>query len=100
MPEWYQFPKDDTEIRFVTFHSWNPHVYRGIVTRAFQLLAGGAKKFGIALIYNNMRWENAISTTGEIYKLPNDFMPLYARLLIHDHPVFKGVVEIRRRFKK
>jgi hypothetical protein len=85
--------------QFVSFHNSNLHVYRQIVdqARAFRKKRPQGV-IGIALIYNLMRWENALSTVGDKYKLRNDFMPFYARLVMVKNPDLKGVFKVKHLF--
>lgn len=86
--------------KFINFHLANPKVYNVIEKKAkeFRKLKPDGV-IGIALIYNLMRWENAISTTGDVYKLRNDFMPFYARLIMNNNPKdLEGVFVIKKMF--
>ena len=85
--------------KFIKFHRANPHIFEAIVNQArvFRRRKPEAK-IGIALIWNLLRWENALSTTGEVYKLPNDYQPYYARLVMHVCEDLEGIFETRKMF--
>ena len=42
------------------------------------------------MIVNRIRWETAVVTTGDDYKVSNDFIALYARKFMEDYPKYKG----------
>lgn len=88
--------------QFLEFHRDNPHVYTEIVQRAREFRKEKPNGvIGIALIFNLMRWENAMSTTGDKFKLRNDFQPFYARLVMGSYPdELKGVFQVKQLFAK
>jgi len=64
--------------RFDVFDAANPHVWARIKEKAEALLAKGAKRISIKAIYEVLRYEHFV-TTGDTYKLNNDFTALYGR---------------------
>lgn len=72
--------------RFKVFHRNNPHIFAEIVRRAEAVRSAGAKRFGIAAIFESMRYDTAIRTLSQDYKLENNFKPYYARLLAVKYP--------------
>ncbi len=70
--------------RFLRFHRDNPTVYRQIVR--FTHEARQSRRSGplsVALIYERLRWEEYITTTGDPYRLSNDHRAFYGRLVMH-----------------
>jgi len=45
---------------------------------------------------NRMRWETALQTTGDEFKIRNDFIAYYARLFMAYHPEHEGFFRIKR----
>jgi hypothetical protein len=89
-------PKKSLRERFTTFHNGNPHVYREIVDIARQMKGRGAKKMGIALIFERLRWIHFIQTLGdEDFKLNNNYKAEYARLIMTREPDLEGFFETR-----
>ena len=62
---------------------------------AFKLINRGVKHFGIALLYENLRWHYLMSTTGDDFRLNNSWRSHYARLLIERHPEWESIIETR-----
>ena len=80
---------------FENFHSENPHVYDLIVRFATELRLAGRKRLSISLIVERVRWESAIKTTGDVFKINNNFSALYTRKLEREHPEFDGLFATR-----
>ncbi len=90
-------PKLTIDERFKLFHEQNPHVYERIVSITRDLKLRGWKRAGIAMIFERLRWLYAIQTSGDDYKLNNDFRALYARKVMQEYPEFNGFFATRRR---
>lgn len=76
--------------RFEAFDSENPQVYDLFKQFSFELIATGKKKSSAWLIANRLRWETAIKTTGDDFKISNDFIALYARKFMRNYPIYRG----------
>jgi hypothetical protein len=76
--------------KFKVFHRKNPVVYALFIKFSQEAKASGRKRFSHWMIANRIRWYSLVETSGKAYKLSNDYIALYARLLVHDHPEFKG----------
>lgn len=87
--------KGDTEQKFEAFHRRNPHVYKAIVQIALDLKARGFGRCSIWLIFNRLRWLYAIQTSGDEYRLNNNFTAYYARLVMATVPDLDGFFETR-----
>lgn len=85
--------KLDAEFR--RFHADNPHVYRRLAEMARQARAAGRTRIGIGMLFEALRWEHAISTTGDDFKLNNNHRSRYARLLMDSEPDLAGLFELR-----
>jgi hypothetical protein len=91
------FPEPSPAERgFLEFHKENPHIYAEIVKRASRLLRAGARRVGIAMIFESMRYDYLIQTSGEPWKLNNTYRAYYVRLLVLEHPHFRDIIEMRR----
>ena len=66
---------------------------------AFQALAAGHKRLGIATIWERIRWYSAIETTGKPFKLSNNHRAYYARMFMADYPEHDGFFELKPTFK-
>jgi len=82
---------------FRVFHAENPHVYAELRAGALRLHHAGWKHFGIARLYEGLRYQRALETTAKDWKLDNNFRALYARLLMEQEPELEGFFELRQR---
>ena len=82
---------------FEAFHEANPWVYDALARLAYDLVARGRGKLGIAMLWEVLRWQYAIATTDDssAFKLNNNFRSRYARRLMDNEPVLRGVFETR-----
>lgn len=80
--------------RFVEWHSDNPHVYQEFKNLTFKM-AGRRKRYSARTIFEKMRWDYDIQTVGDVFEINGDFVPIYVRLLIHDHPQYREFFELR-----
>lgn len=81
---------------FKKFHLANPEVFREFKRLAFQMKTTGRESYGAQSIVEVLRWHRNIETTGDEFKINNNFVALYARLMIHYHPEFRGFFELRK----
>lgn len=88
-------PESTLEERFEEFHRANPHVYQELLKRALCLRERGVRRFGIAAIFEALRYEAAMETGGDTWKLNNDYRAFYARLLMKNVVALNGFFEIR-----
>jgi hypothetical protein len=84
------------EESFKRFHAANPHVYEALKAVALWCVRH-KKRMGIKAIYERVRWEYSIATSGSPYKLNNNFSAHYSRLLMKNEPELAGFFETRRR---
>jgi hypothetical protein len=68
------------------WHKSNPQVWLLFERFALEAVARGRSKISHWLIINRIRWETAITTTGNDFKISNDFIAFYARLWKALHP--------------
>ena len=80
--------------KFLSFHADNPHVYVELTRMARQLASRGIKRYGIKALIEVLRWKS-IKTTGEDYKINNNFTAYYARLIMEEEPDLDGFFKIR-----
>ena len=81
--------------RFKEWHLLNPHIYRQFKELAFMMRARGRQRYSARTIIEKMRWDYDIKTTGDMFEINGDFVPIYVRLLIHNHPEFNDFFELR-----
>lgn len=81
--------------RFKIFHKANPFVYRKFREYALRIKLQGHKKYSAWTIINVIRWEEDLKTVGNAFQINNDFIAIYARLLIHNDSSFEKFFELR-----
>jgi hypothetical protein len=80
---------------FEAFHKANPHVYERLVHHARVALRAGRHRGGIGMLYELVRWERYIETTGDTWKLNNNFRSRYARLIMRQELDLVGFFDTR-----
>ena len=81
--------------RFEAFHAQNPQVYAAYRSVALQMVRSGVKQYGISGLTEILRWQFAIQTQGDSFKINNSFRSLYARMLAKNEPELEGFFELR-----
>jgi hypothetical protein len=84
----------DTVETFISYHKANPSVWQWFKKFAFEAIDRG-KKVGAKAIFERIRWEVEITTTGEV-KLNNNFPAYYARIFSIRFPQHKDFFETRK----
>jgi len=95
--------KTDMEEGFDRFHQRNPGVFVMLVKLARDLQDRGHKKYGIAGLFEVIRWQVAMDTERdevEPFKLNNNYRAFYARKIMREVPRLNGFFEIRRQISK
>lgn len=77
------------------FHARNPHVYRMLRQIALSVRKTGRKNFGIAALFERLRWISVFETDDDKYKLNNSYRAFYARLLMEQEPDLAGFFTTR-----
>lgn len=71
------------------FDKWieeNPDFYHMFHDFTYDLINAGVKKSSAWLVCNRIRWETAIKTKGDPYKISNDFIALLSRKFLNENP--------------
>ncbi len=89
---------DFIELRFHKFHTENPWVYDKLRLMALQLKRSGRGSYGIAALFEVLRYEYAIQTKSDDgLKLNNNYRALYARMLAQTEPELEEFFRMRVR---
>lgn len=92
----------DLQTKFDKFHEENPHVYRYLEAKAREAVNAGLTRIGADLLISSLRWDHAIRTKGDTFKINQNFAGRYARMIIANHPEWDGLFqfkELRTRYK-
>jgi hypothetical protein len=81
--------------QFAEFHANNPSVYAELAALARQAKARGRTRVGIKMLYEVVRWQRFVASTGDDYFLNNNYHSRYARLLMAQEPDLRGLFELR-----
>lgn len=82
----------------LAWHAWhreNPTVWELFEHFALQAVNRGRTRIGHWLIIGRIRWETAVITTGDDFKIRNGYIAFYARLWRDTHPQYADLFEIR-----
>jgi hypothetical protein len=83
-------------LKFSDYHRKNPHIYREFLRYAKEMRRFRRKSSGW-LIVNRIRWDHDIkSNSRERFKISNDYIALYCRLLISEYPEFEGFFDLKK----
>lgn len=84
------------QAQFETFHQLNPWVLRALETLTADYLKRGARRVGIGMLFEVLRWRYVVATEGgDEFRLNNNFRSRYVRLLIERHPEWARAFEVR-----
>jgi hypothetical protein len=82
--------------RFEQFDRLNPHIYDILVELARKLRARRpSRRVGIGMLFEVLRWNYLVQTTGDDFKLNNNYRSRYARLIEEREPDLRGAFELR-----
>lgn len=76
------------------FHEQNPHVYKMAVDLARYMKRRGLNHYGIAAVWEVLRFKY-FETTGDEFKLNNNYRAFYARLIAAQEPDLAGFFQLR-----
>ncbi|WP_424216977.1 hypothetical protein ACN20G_33325 (plasmid) [Streptomyces sp. BI20] len=81
--------------RFEAFHELNPWILDRLEGMTADCLERGMDRVGIGMLFEVLRWEYGRATTGDTWRLNNDYRSRYARLLLDRHPEWSPAFELR-----
>lgn len=76
--------------KFWRYHKENPHVFELFRHYSMAVKKAGRKTYGAGAIFERIRWHLSVETSGDDFKLNNNFRSCYARLLIMEDSSFDG----------
>lgn len=83
--------------KFIEYHENNPHVFQLFLKYARELSKANRRHYGVVAISERIRWHLNVETTGDEFKINNNYRSCYARLLVSKYPdEFGSMFEIRR----
>jgi hypothetical protein len=90
-------PEQTIAEAFARFHAQNPRVYDRLVELCRRWVAKRpGQRLGVKMLFERLRWDLAMETTGEPLKLNNNYTALYAREIMEREPDLADLFETRR----
>jgi hypothetical protein len=90
------YPQPSAPDAFERFHTANPHVYTVMVNLARQWVNRTKRgKLGFRMLWERARWEIAMTTVDDLYKLNDHYCPYYARLIMYLEPDLDQLFDLR-----
>lgn len=83
------------EQQFRQFHAANPDVLQRLLDLARPLQAADSARISIKMLFEILRYEHALWTTGDRFKLNNNFHSRYVRLIQEIDPDLGELFETR-----
>jgi hypothetical protein len=72
--------------KFDEFDKDNPEVWQMFVRFTFELISKGRTRYSARGVFHRIRWETALTTDDQVYKLNNNWSPCYARKFHQSFP--------------
>ena len=88
----YQQKKEQWEL----WHNKNPQVWEYFEKFALESVKKGHKKISHWLLINRVRWETSINTSGNDFKISNNFIAFYARLWNEKYPEYNKLFTLKK----
>ena len=88
-------PDATIQERFLAFHEANPAVLSSLESLTRQFLASGRQRLAIGALFERLRWEHDLRTTGDPFRLNNSFRSRYVRLMVDRNPDWADVFATR-----
>jgi len=90
-------PLETIERDFRRFDAANPHIYDELCRLArLWIERRGVAHLGVKTLYEVARWNIALSTSGDPFKLNNNYTALYARKMMAHEPDLDGLFALRK----
>ena len=82
--------------KFKAFHEKNPDIYDMFYRFTVDARNANREYFSHWMIAQRIRWYTTVETTGKEFKLSNDYIALYARLVIWQNPQWEGFFKFKK----
>lgn len=80
---------------FIEWHQANPDVYREFESMAKTMHRKGRARYSQWTLVNALRWKRDLHTTGDEFKINNNWIALLARLFVVRNPSMSSFFELR-----
>lgn len=96
MSEQTVFQFDRLAAKALEYHAANPRVYDLFESFTIELVCAGRRHYSAKAIFERIRWHYDVETTGDEFKLNNNYPAYYARWFMDRHPEHEGFFHTRR----
>ncbi len=86
---------EDFNVKFVQFDNDNPKVWEMFVRFTFELINKGRNRHSARDVIHRIRWETALRTDDQAFKVNDHWSPCYARKFHAAYPQYKGFFALR-----
>lgn len=80
---------------FAKYHADNPNVWKLFHKYTFDVIRAGRTRFGARDIVHRIRWYTNIETSGDEFKINNNWSPYYGRIFMALYPQHNALFETR-----
>lgn len=88
-------PGASIQERFERFHRLNPWVYTQLEAMTAEYVSAGRRRIGLKMLVEVLRWHYDLSTSGDAFKISNNYTSRYARELLSAHPEWRGMFVLK-----
>lgn len=82
--------------KFWKYHTDNPQIYELFAKYTHDVRNAGWPCISHWLIINRIRWTRTVEVRTNDFKISNDFIAFYPRLLIYNEPSFNGFFTLKK----
>lgn len=90
-------PTSTLEQRFAAFHEANSHVFEMFKKLTWRAIDAGKTRIGAKALFEVIRWQTWLETTGDHFRINNSYVSFYARMWMIQHPQYAHIFQIRER---
>lgn len=88
--------KSKLQSDFEKFDEANPFVWDLFVKFTMELIRAGRQRYSADSILHRIRWETAVNTTDETFKINNNYASFYSRKFANIYAMYKDFFEFRK----
>ena len=94
MLDYYEKKLRERKKKWWEWHKENPQVWDKFKEYTFDAIGSGRRHYSHWAIVNRIRWNKEIETSGEDFKISNDYISFYARLFHAKYPEYDGFFKL------
>lgn len=82
--------------RFWKYHQDNPHIFGLFRKFSEDVFRAGKRRYGVQALSERIRWHIQVETKGDDFKMNNNHLSCYSRLVMIECPHLSGIFKTRR----